>query len=185
MSEERRSGKSQLRGHVEFLLMLAVSLALVFGFVRPVVAAPVFIDSGSMIPTLQISERLLINKLADDFSEPERGDIVLFEDPAGGEAPLIKRTVGLPGETVEFRGGDLFINGSPVEEPYINDPAPDTAFAPATNFGPVEVPEGRYFVMGDNRGGSLDSRSFGPIPEESLIGEALFSFWPPGRAGAV
>ncbi len=172
-------GKKPLRGGVEFILLLAVSFALAFGFVRPVVASPIFIDSGSMIPALRIHDHLLINKLANDFSKPERGDIVLFEDPAGGETPLIKRTIGLPGETVEFRGGDLFINGALVEEPYINDPAPNTTF------GPVEVPEGHYFVMGDNRDGSLDSRVFGPIPEESLIGEALFRFWPPGRAGAL
>lgn len=179
--EERKSPlrKSPLRGGVEFLLMLAVSFALVFGFVRPVVASPVFVDSGSMIPALQIHDRLLINKLADDFSEPERGDIVLFDDPAGGETPLIKRTIGLPGETVEFRDDRLYIDGEPVEEPYTNDSASETTF------GPVEVPEGHYFVMGDNRDRSLDSRVFGPIPEESLIGEALFSFWPPGRAGTL
>jgi signal peptidase I len=175
VSEERR--RSRLRGAVEFLLMLAVSFALVFGFVRPVVASPVFVDSGSMIPALQIHDRLLINKLSDDFSEPERGDIVLLEDPAGGDTPLIKRAVGLPGETVELRNGDLFINGEFVEEPYVKDSAPDT------NFGPVKVPGDHYFVMGDNRGNSLDSRTFGPVPEESLIGEALLRFWPPGRAG--
>ncbi len=160
--------------------MLALCFVFVFGFVRPVVASPVFIDSGSMIPTIEIDDRVLINKLADDFSTPERGDIVLFDDPAGGETPLIKRTIGLPGETVELRNGDLFINGSPVEEPYVNDAAPSVTF-----FGPVEVPEGHYFVMGDNRGNSLDSRIFGPLPEDSIIGSALFRFWPPGRAGAV
>ncbi len=162
--------------------MLAVSFALVFGFVRPVVASPVFIDSESMIPSLQIHDHLLINKLADDFSEPERGDIVLFEDPAGGDDPLIKRSIGLPGETMEFHDGRLYIDGEFVEEPYVNEPAPNTTFA-ATSFGPVRVPENHYFVMGDNRGNSTDSRVFGPVPEESLIGEALFRFWPPGRVG--
>lgn len=176
MSRERRS---RLRGPAEFLLLFAVSLALVFGFVRPVVATPVFIDSGSMIPTLRIHDHLLINKLSDDFSEPKRGDIVLFADPAGGDTPLIKRVIGLPNETLEFRNGDLYIDGNLVEEPYAKEESPPISF------GPVEIPDNHYFVMGDNRGNSLDSRAFGAVPEESLIGEALFRFWPPGRAGAV
>lgn len=178
MTEERIK-KSPLRGATEFLLIFAVSLALVFGFVRPVVAAPVFIDSPSMVPSIRVHDHVLINKLADDFSTPDQGDIVLFDDPAGGEIPLIKRTVGLPGETVELRAGRLFIDGEFVEEPYVN------ANAPATNFGPVKVAEGHYFVMGDNRGNSTDSRVFGAVPEEDVIGVALFRFWPPTRAGSV
>lgn len=177
MSERGR--KSSARGAVEFLLIFAISLALVFGFVRPVVASPVFIDSGSMIPSLQIYDHLLINKLADDFSPPERGDIVLFEDPSGGPIPLIKRVIGLPGETLEFRSGDLFVNGELVEEPYVNEATPPTSLVQ------VRIPEGHYFVMGDNRGASTDSRVFGPVPKEDLIGEALFRFWPLGRVGAV
>lgn len=174
MSEEGRRKTSPVRSILEFALIIGVSFVLVFGFVRPVVAAPVYIDSGSMIPTLQIYDRLLINKLSDDFSEPERGDIVLFEDPSGGPTPLIKRVIGLPGETLEFRSGELYINGELVEEPYVSEQE-------GLSFGPVRIPEGSYFVMGDNRDNSLDSRVFGPVPEEDLIGEALLRFWPPGR----
>lgn len=178
MTEERRK-KSRLRGAVEFSLMLAISFAFVFGFVRPVVASPVYVPSESMLPTLEVWDRILVNKLADNFSEPERGDIVVFESPEESSELLIKRTIGLPGESVELRGGDLYINGEFVEEPYVADTAPPTSF------GPVEVPEGHYFFMGDNRGGSVDSRAYGPVSEENLIGEALLRFWPPGRVGSV
>ncbi|MCA1688010.1 MAG: signal peptidase I [Actinobacteria bacterium] len=163
---------------LEFLVILLVSFVLVFGFVRPVIAAPFYVGSESMDPTLEVWDRVLINKLAYDFVEPERGDIVLFESPEGGKDPLIKRVVGLPGERIELRNGRLFVNGEPEEEPYLRGRLPG-----ATSYGPVRVPEDHVFVMGDNRNNSFDSRFFGPVPEENLIGEALFRFWPPGRAG--
>lgn len=162
---------------VELVILFAVSLAFMFGFVRPVVASPVFIGSGSMIPSLHIDDRLLINKLADDFSGPERGDIVLVEDPAGGETPLIKRVVGLPNETVEFRDGVLFVDGERLEEPYTAESRIKTYFRP------ILVPQRSYFLMGDNRSNSLDSRVFGPVPEDDIIGEAFFRFWPLDRIG--
>ncbi|AHY45369.1 signal peptidase I [Rubrobacter radiotolerans] len=174
-----RRGKPFLKGSLELLLILGLSFVLVFGFVRPVVASPVYIKSGSMLPTLRIYDQVLINKLADDLSSPERGEVVLFRDPAGGPDSLIKRVVGLPGETLELREGRLYVNGAPLEEPYVNEPVPPVFF------GPVRVPEGHYFVLGDNRGDSVDSRVYGPVSEEALIGTAAFRFWPPGRIGAV
>jgi signal peptidase I len=163
---------------LEFLTILLVSFVLVFGFVRPVIAAPFYIGSESMVPTLEVWDRVLINKLAYDFAEPERGDIVLFESPEDGKDPLIKRVVGLPEDTIELRQGHLLVNGEPTKEPYLRAELPG-----ATPYGPVRVPEGHVFVMGDNRANSFDSRYFGPVPRENLIGEALFRFWPPGRVG--
>ena len=163
---------------LEFLIILLVSFVLVFGFVRPVIAAPFYVGSESMVPTLEVWDRVLINKLAYDLAEPERGDIVLFESPQGGKDPLIKRVVGLPGEKLEFRHGRLFVDGEPQKEPYLRGGSPGKR-----SYGPVRVPEGHVFVMGDNRANSLDSRFFGPVPRENLIGEALFRFWPPGRVG--
>ena len=168
--------------------MLLIAFVLVFGFVRPVIAAPFYVGSGSMEPTLHgcpgcSNDRLLINKLAYDFADPKRGDIVLLEDQRGGNDPLIKRVVGLPGETLEIRQGKLFVNDDPLDEPYVrNDPCkrgyPRTCF-----FGPRTIPKDHVFVMGDNRTSSVDSRFFGPVPEDDVIGEALVRFWPPGRAG--
>ncbi|HEX6710873.1 MAG TPA: signal peptidase I [Rubrobacter sp.] len=139
------------------LLELSVILLISFGFIRHVVASPFYVGSASMVPTLHVWDRLLVNKLAYDIEGPERGDIVLFRDPEGGEE------------------GKLLMNGKPQKESY---------FAHKTcSFGPVTVPKGHVFMMGDNRANSYDSRFFGPVPEETLIGEALFRFWPPGRAG--
>lgn len=180
MSEDRTERSAALRTLLEIPVILLISFALVFGFVRPVIAAPFYVGSESMVPTLKIWDRVLINKLAYDLDEPERGDIVLFESPAGGEGPLIKRVVGLPGDTIEVSQGILFVNGERRREPYVNDEYRNLQGP----YGPQTVPEDHVFVMGDNRANSQDSRFFGPVPEESLIGEALFRFWPPGRMGS-
>ena len=169
---------------VEFVVILIVAFALVFGFVKPVVADSFYVDSGSMEPTLRgcegcTNDRVLVNKLAYDLSDVERGDIVLFESPVDGVV-LIKRVVGLPGDTLEIRDGTLYLNGAPQEEPYLN---PDARYPPP--FGPVTVPAEHFFAMGDNRTGSTDSRVYGPVPGENLIGEAEVRFWPPGRLGAL
>lgn len=112
--EGRRSGRSSWkRGLVEAPVIALVAFVLVFGFVRPVIAAPFYVGSESMVPTLEVWDRLLINKLAYDLSPPDRGDIVLLEDPQGGPDPLLKRVVALSGDTVMIREGTLFVNGEP------------------------------------------------------------------------
>ena len=173
---------------LELPVILLISFALVFGFVRPVVAAPFYVGSGSMEPTLHgcsgcTDDRLIINKLAYDFKGPERGDIVLFRDPEGGAEPLIKRVVGLPGDRIAVHHGKLFLNGRPRKESYVVNRACVRGMPKTCSFGPIKVPGGHVFVMGDNRANSYDSRFFGPVPEDFLIGEALFRFWPPGRVG--
>jgi signal peptidase I len=178
-SREHERRRATYKTLLELPIMLLISFALVFGFVRPVIAAPFYVGSESMVPTLMVWDRILINKLAYDFARPQRGDIVLFESPGGGEESLIKRVVGVPGDTIEVRAGTLYVNGRRQREPYVNDHLRNMQSA----YGPTEVPEGHYFMMGDNRGNSADSRFFGPVPEEDLIGEALFRFWPPGRVG--
>ena len=184
MSGEGPAGRNVLlRSLLELPVILLISFVLVFGFVRPVIASPFYVGSESMVPTLQVWDRLLINKLAYDLEGPERGDIVLFRDPEGGEEPLIKRVVGLPGDEISLQNGHLILNGEPQREPYVVERACVRGAPRACSFGPVTVPKGHVFVMGDNRANSYDSRFFGPIPEESIIGEALVRFWPPGRAG--
>jgi signal peptidase I len=177
---ERRTVPKKGGGFLEYLVILLVSFALVFGFVRPFVMEAFWIPSGSMIPTLQINDRVLVNKFIYRFTEPERGDIVVFESVESSDQDLIKRVVGLPGDTIAVRSGRLYVNGEPQKEPYTNKKLPDM-----TSFAKTIVPKEHVFVMGDSRGNSQDSRVFGPLPEENIEGEAFLRFWPPGRIGLL
>jgi signal peptidase I len=171
---------------LDLLLTLLVAFVLVFGFVKPVVADSRYVGSGSMIPTLKVGpgilqkDRVLINKLAYDFGEPRRGDIALFESVEGGEDDLIKRVIAVEGDTVQIRHGILYVNGKRRAEPYLKRRPKDLR-----SFGPETVPEGHIFVMGDNRALSYDSRYFGPVPEDNLIGEAVLRYWPVNRVGLL
>lgn len=163
-------------GPFGFLLVALVALVLVFGVLRPFVAEPLGITTGSMEPTLRAGDSVLVTKFAYRFADPRRGDVVLFAAPGDG-APTIKRVVGLSGDTVAVRDGVLFVNGEKTTEDYVDYGLTDSTF-----FGPTEVPENRVFVMGDNRANSLDSRSYGPVPQGELLGEVPLRIWPLGRA---
>ncbi|MBF2055369.1 MAG: signal peptidase I [Candidatus Sericytochromatia bacterium] len=172
-------------------IVVAVLLAIL---IRATVAEARFIPSGSMIPTLAIGDRLVVEKISYYFSDPERGDIVVFYPPnpaqqelsAGGrfmrwlgftrEAAYIKRVVGLPGETLSVRDGQVYINDEPLKESYTEFPALDET-------PPTHIPENHYFMMGDNRNNSKDSRAWGSMPRENVIGKAFFRFWPMSRLG--
>lgn len=119
---------------------------------------------------------MLVNKFVYRFTGPAWGDLVLFEEPASGDKIAIKRVVGLPGDKVAVWDGVLFVNGERRPEPYINYQSTDSAF-----FGPEKVPEDHVFVMGDNRNNSLDSRFFGAVPEEKVLGKVSLRLWPPYR----
>ncbi len=176
----RRRASKKGGGVVEFLVILLVSFALVFGFVRPFVVEAFYIPSESMVPTLRVGDRVLVNKFIYRFTEPQRGDIVVFKSVEGDSEDLIKRVVGVPGDKISVRRGKLFVNGEPQKEPYVNKKFPDRSF-----FAPKTVPKGYVFVMGDNRANSRDSRFFGPVPEEKIEGEAFLRFWPPDRIGGL
>ena len=179
-SQERRPARKKGGGALEYLVILLVSFALVFGFVRPFVMEAFWIPSGSMIPTLEIGDRVLVNKFIYRFTEPKRGDIVVFTSVDNPKEDLIKRVVGVPGDKIAVRGGKLFLNGEPQKEPYTNKKLPDRSF-----FARTTVPKGHVFVMGDNRGNSADSRVFGPLPKKNIEGEAFLRFWPPDRIGLL
>jgi signal peptidase I len=129
-----------------------------------------------MLHTLHEDDRVLVNKLSYDLHDVHRGDLVVFERPeneaAGQIKDLIKRVVGLPGERIESRDGDVYIDGDLLEEPYLADGAETTGLEPQT------VPEGHVFVMGDNRGDSMDSRVFHAIDEDLIVGRAFVRVWP-------
>src|SRR5215213_2120829 len=116
-SEERRPPRKKGGGALEYLIILLVSFALVFGFIRPFVMEAFWIPSGSMIPTLKIGDRVLVNKFIYRFTEPKRGDIIVFRSVDNSDEDLIKRVVGLPGDKIAVRHGKLFVNGKPQREP--------------------------------------------------------------------
>ena len=179
---ERRNNASKKSGGgvLEFLIILLVSFVLVFGFVRPFVVEAFWIPSASMVPTLKYGDRVLVNKFIYRFTEPQRGDIIVFKSVEGDGQDLIKRVVGVPGDEIAVRGGTLFVNGEPQKEPYVNKKYPDRSF-----YAPTTVPKDHVFAMGDNRANSQDSRVFGPVPEKNIEGEAFLRFWPPDRIGSL
>jgi signal peptidase I len=179
--ERRRNASKKSGGGVlEFLIILLVSFVLVFGFVRPFVVEAFWIPSASMVPTLKYGDRVLVNKFIYRFTEPERGDVIVFKSVEGDDEDLIKRVVGVPGDEIAVRDGKLFVNGEPQKEPYVNKKYPDRSF-----YAPTTVPKDHVFAMGDNRANSQDSRIFGPVPEENIEGEAFLRFWPPHRIGGL
>ncbi len=134
------------------------------------------IDGNSMNPTLQNGQYLIINNITYMLEDPARGDIIVFEHPRSS-LNLIKRVIGLPGDTVEVREGTVFVNGEVLNEPYIA--------APPSYSGSWDVPEDSYFVLGDNRNNSSDSHSWGYLEEDLLLGKALLIYWPPSDWGKV
>jgi len=178
--EPSRRPRKKSGGVLEFLVILIVAFALVFGFVRPFVVEAFYIPSGSMIPTLMVGDRVLTNKFIYRFEDPERGDVVVFRSVEGGNEDLIKRVVGVPGDKISVRNGALSVNGERQREPYVNKESPDV-----NTYNPITVPAGHVFCMGDNRANSRDSRFFGPVPYENIEGEAFVIFWPPSRLGLL
>jgi signal peptidase I len=148
-------------------------LAIVLYLVINAVSARVRVDGTSMVPTLQNGEYILINRLAYQIGEPERGDIIVFSYPDENGQDLIKRVIGLPGDTVKIENGVVTINGKVLQEPYIAQPPVYT--------GEWIVPNGSLFVLGDNRNDSRDSHQWGLLPEENIIGKSVLIYWPPSE----
>ena len=174
-SGERRAGVSVARNVVEWLAILGGALVVALVVTRFLVQA-FFIPSLSMFPALNDGDRVLVNKLSYRLHEINRGDLIVFERPSeegpGQVKDLIKRVVAVGGERIEARDGRVLIDGKLLPEPYL-PPGVET-----TNLEPLVVPDGHVFVMGDNRGDSRDSRFFGPLPEDLVIGRAFVKVWP-------
>jgi signal peptidase I len=174
---------------LEWAIVLAVALALAVG-VRTYVAQMFYIPSGSMLPTLQIGERIVVDKLSYHLHSVQRGDIVVFKRPPLEQADysdLVKRVIGLPGETISSVDGRVFINGKALDEPWLSQPLPTTSPSPLPDAfslnHPYTIPAGEYFVMGDNRANSEDSRYFGPIAGNLIVGKMAFEVWPLSDTG--
>ncbi|MBD2020698.1 signal peptidase I [Leptolyngbya sp. FACHB-36] len=164
------------------ILVVALILALL---IRAFVAEPRYIPSDSMFPTLQVGDRLVVEKVSYRLHPPEFGDIVVFDPPLqlqtqgyAKDQAFIKRIIGTPGQRIQVRDGAVYVNDRPLKEPYIAD---DPAYA----WGPAVVPNNEYFVMGDNRNNSNDSHVWGFLPQENIIGRAWFRFWTLKRVGWI
>ncbi|MCU0549363.1 MAG: signal peptidase I [Leptolyngbya sp. Prado105] len=167
---------------LEGLKTIGLSAVLAIG-IRQFVAEARYIPSGSMLPTLQINDRLIIDKISYRFNNPQRGDIVVFAPTAKLEQQnfhdaFIKRVIGLPGDKVQVKGNRVYINDQPLREDYINE-------APQYEWGPEVIPPNSYLVLGDNRNNSYDSHYWGVVPRDKIIGRAVVRFWPPNRAGEI
>ena len=172
--EQPRLHRAVWREYAESLIV-AVLLALA---IRAFVVQAFVIPSGSMLPTLQIGDYLLVNKFVYLFHPIRRGDIIVFRFPQDETRDFIKRVVGLPGETLEIRGRQVFINGKPLHEPYAIYSEPPLLGSPVPyHLGPMVIPPGHLFMMGDNRDNSLDSRAWGLLEESKVVGEASIIYF--------
>ncbi len=166
-----------------YILIILINAFIVNSLLAPLIIPLIKaykVPAGSMASTLMIGDHIIVNKKYYTNNSPKRGDVVIFPDPSGPSKDFIKRVIGLPGETIEILAKKVYINGRPLEEPYIMG-APGrglrTDMAPSKKFGPVTVPSGKLFVLGDNRDNSLDSRHFGFVDITSLKGKALYIYW--------
>lgn len=153
----------------------SVGIALLVAlFIVTFIVQAFYIPSGSMRPTLEVGDRILVNKVVYRFTNPERFELIVFKYPVEPRRKFIKRVIGVGGDSVEISAGRVIVNGQPLEEDYTLTPG-------FTNYGPVVVPEDNYFVLGDNRNNSEDSRFWGFVPRENVVGRASAIFWPVDR----
>ena len=179
--EEEPDKQSGLRNVLEWIVIAGGALLVAF-VIKTFLLQAFYIPSLSMAPTLQINDRVLVNKVSYDLHDVHRGDLVVFKSPPneGSETKdLIKRVIGLPGETVESREGRMMVNGQVLDEPYLDT---DVVTGPLEK---VTIPPNHVWVMGDNRSNSRDSRFFGAIPESLIIGRAFVRVWPVTAIGLL
>jgi len=180
---------------IDWVVTIVGAIAIVLA-IKAWIVNPYRIPSSSMEPTLhcarpgtgceaRFSDRVLANRFIYHFRKPHRGDIIVFKTPplakqrCGAGGTFVKRLIGLPGETWQEKNGFIYINGKKLIEPYVQSSRRDTG----TSYPPRKVPDGMYFMMGDNRAQSCDSREWGPVPRKNLIGEVFAVYWPPNRIG--
>ena len=188
-ARRRRRRRSRTRNVIEWVVVLIGAL-LVAMAVKTWALQAFWIPSGSMEPTLQVDDRVLVNKISYDLEDVERGDIIVFERPdgwgVGDIKDLIKRVIALPGETVGVVDGVVHIDGQPLDEPYLADGTLTPDFFAESGCVPTcAVPEGHLFVLGDNRTNSDASNHFGFVTFDDVVGRAVVRVWPPGEIGGL
>jgi signal peptidase I len=170
-------GTSGARAFFDWIVVVVIALTVAF-VVRGFVLAHFVVEGSSMYSTLESGDRVFVNKLSYRLHDPRRGDVVVLHQISGAsERDLIKRVIALPGETVSMVNCTVIVDDKILQEPYL-DPTVVTPGNCGGDFSPVTVPDNEVFVMGDNRGGSQDSRAIGTISEDDLVGRAFVVFWP-------
>jgi len=200
-----RTGKQSARGSlVELVTIVAVALGLALG-IQAFLVKPFRIPSESMEPTLDVGQRVLVNRVGVRLGTPDRGDIMVFKPPKGADdnvcgvrhsnqspcpsptrqrssTNFIKRVVAVGGDRLKVIDGRVYLDGRRQREPFIR---PNSSCGICNLPHEITIPKGYFFMMGDNRGESADSREWGPIPEKWMIGKAFVTYWPPGRVGTL
>jgi signal peptidase I len=214
---EGKRKKSSTSSVIEFFVIVGVAIGLAFG-IQAFLVKPFRIPSPSMVPTLKVGQRVLVNRLGPHFGDPSRGDIVVFKPPKGADpsqnkcqnpsepsdghpcdtptpdassSNFIKRVVALPGDWIKVKASRVYLAKSETgpfkeqNEPFINKDGNDATCSLCNLPDPIQVPPGHFFMMGDNRAESDDSRQWGPVPKKWIIGRAFFTYWPPDRIGTL
>jgi signal peptidase I len=200
-----RTRKQSARGGIlELVMIVAVALGLALG-IQALLVKPFRIPSESMEPTLDVGQRVLVNRVNLRFGSPDRGDIMVFKPPKGADdnvcgarhssetacprptkerssTNFIKRVVAVGGDRLKVIDGRVYLNGRRQKEPFIR---PDSSCGICNLPHEITIPKGYFFMMGDNRGESADSREWGPIPKKWMIGKAFVTYWPPSRLGTL
>ncbi len=197
MSNASGSRGSRGTSLFEYILIAVVAVAVAL-LVQAFLVKPYRIPSPSMVDTLRPGDRVLVNRAIYHVRDVEHGEIMVFRYPLDTKIAFIKRVIGLPGDVLQARDGTLWRNGEALDEPYVHetngqrDPTEPAGLIAGTTMAdpwslaePYTVPPGNYFVMGDNRTDSDDSRVWGPVPEGDVIGSAFFIYWPHGRFGSL
>jgi len=202
VARSKSTPKSTTSSLIELVTIVAVALGLALG-IQAFLVKPFRIPSESMVPTLEIGQRVLVDRVSFRFSDPDRGNIVVFKPPAGADTNscgvqhpsdmacprstpdrsdtnFIKRVVGLPGDRLKVIDGAVYINGKHQKDDFAHL---DSECGICNLPREITIPKGQYFMMGDNRGESADSREWGPVPKKWIIGKAFMTYWPPNRIG--
>ncbi|MBI5231164.1 MAG: signal peptidase I [Coriobacteriales bacterium] len=168
---------------VETALLILLAFLLAQG-IKTFVVQPFVIPTGSMIPTIEIGNRVIAEKITYRFRDPKPGEIVVFDDPTHQNPQLIKRVIAVEGQTVDLKGGAIYVDGKKLDEPYVHGKPTDPIPGSSISF-PLTVPKGEALMLGDNRPSSGDGRYFGPQKIEMIRGRALFTYWPVSQIGPL
>lgn len=184
--EEKPSFGSKLKNNLVELIEFIAILAAIFVVIRFFIAEPHRVSGNSMVPNFHDGDYLITNKLISEklpikLGQLQRGEVIILENPRNADQVFIKRIVALPGETIMVSRGKVFINNEKLSEPYLPVNTVTTGGSFLNEGEQVVIPEGQYFVIGDNRGGSSDSREWGPVRVELIIGQAFLRYWPPQK----